>query len=189
MTDNQILDDIPAEKQHLRQNKTTLLTICALLVVGLFSYYLNSYYFQNATLDTLLGLVNAIARIWAIVILIRNGTLLKTHPLYQLILFFFGIAIIGNLFKLQHWPYSNVILVLGLLGIPIIYAIRFIKKQNKNALDLLKFIWVTVLFIGELFRIQHLPYSPGLRIIENMLLVIIFLYFSYQCIQVNETAK
>ncbi|MBK7856901.1 MAG: hypothetical protein IPJ79_20225 [Bacteroidetes bacterium] len=189
MTDNQVLDNFPADKKNVRQNKSTLITICVLLIVGLIGELTNTYYFHNAMFDTIVGIASSIGQLWGIILLIKDGPLLKTRPYFQLILFFFGITIIGSLFKIQHWPWAGIMLTIGLLGIATIYAIRFLKKQNKKRLDILKFLWVTVIYIGATLRIQHWPYGHELLILQSILLVILFVDFSYQHIQTNEKTE
>ena len=152
MTENQILDDFPSEDLNIRPNKSTLLMVCAILIVGFFSYVLNTYYFQNVTLDTLIGIVYTIGRMWAIVLLIKFGTINKSQTLYQLILTFVGIAILGNIFILQHWPYGKILNVIGSVGIPILYIIRYFKKEFKNLLDNLNLLVVKPL--GPYFKLQ-----------------------------------
>jgi hypothetical protein len=165
-------------------NKTTVLIIGILLILGLSGELLN--YFNISTFDFLTKIAIGIGRLGGIILILQNGTLTKTRPFFQFILFLLGITILGGLFKILHWPYNNAILLSGLFGVPTVYAIRFFKKLNKKRLDILKFLWLTTLYIAAIFKIEHWPFGNELLTIEGILFVLLFMDFSIQYFQLNE---
>ena len=156
-------------------NKTTILFTGTLLIIGLLGEVLGIRQFGYYT-----QLAIGLGRLGGIILLLQQGTLIKTRPFFQLILFFLGIATVGALFTIQGWPYNNIILVTGLLGVPTIYTIRFIKKQDKERLDFLKILWVSIFYIGTTFKLEHWPLGKELISIEGFLFLIMFLDFANQ---------
>ncbi len=61
---------------------------------------------------------------------------MKEQYKIPLILFLFGmvITIIGSLFKIMHWPYSNLLLIFGMISeiLAIFIVIRIILKFKKQ---------------------------------------------------------
>ena len=82
-----------------------------------------------------------IANIIGISLLAKTGSIFKTIY-WKRISLFFSLAIIGLLAKMQHWEIAAPLLIIGALGIGIIYLIWFIKKQLHQYLDWLKLSWV-----------------------------------------------
>jgi len=60
---------------------------------------------------------------------------MKEQYKIPLVLFLFGmiITIIGSLFKIMHWPYSNLLLIFGMISeiLAIFIVIRIILKLKK----------------------------------------------------------
>ncbi|WP_445458459.1 GldL-related protein [Flavobacterium sp. HNIBRBA15423] len=60
---------------------------------------------------------------------------MKEQYKIPLVLFLFGmvITIIGSLFKIMHWPYSNLLLIFGMISeiLAIFIVIRIILKPKK----------------------------------------------------------
>ncbi len=70
----------------------------------------------------------------------------------------------GTLFKLQHWPGSGALLVLGISGFAIIFLpLFFIQRmlENGKPLNIITNIFgllsTSTIFMGVLFRVQHWP--------------------------------
>ena len=157
---------------------TSLIIIFVFLIAGLIGNLLS--YFDYTTYESITSIVNGIARGIGIILLIQHLSFKRTRPYFQLFLGFMCIFIIGILFKFSHWPYSNIILTMGLMGLPTTYIIRFIKKQNKKRLDILKVLWVTLIFTMIMFSINHWPYLQELLLIENLLFLMLIIDFLYQ---------
>jgi len=74
-------------------------------------------------------------------LLVKNGTFQKTKY-FKIAQVISAVVIIGALFKIQHWPFANGIVIIGLTGIAITYFVSFLKKPVKQRLDYLKITWV-----------------------------------------------
>lgn len=94
------------------------------------------------------------------------------------------IAIIGVLFKLMHWPGGGVILVLSLSTLSIIYfpgSFYFFSdktiKQSNRALSIVSGIFLSLIPIGVLFKIQYYSGSSTILIV-GLMTVPVFLALS-----------
>src|ERR1700693_5921749 len=83
----------------------------------------------------------SVLRLAGIILIIQNGSILKSKPFIQIIYFLICTTIIGSMFKIMHWPYGNLLFTAGLSGIILTYAIHFINKKVKKLLDVLKLLW------------------------------------------------
>ncbi|WP_405209384.1 GldL-related protein [Aquimarina sp. LLG6339-5] len=45
---------------------------------------------------------------------------------------------LGTVFKIMHWPFNNMIIIIGCIGIVCVYLLHFIEKPIKEQLDYLK---------------------------------------------------
>lgn len=145
------------------KNKAIFIIICCLILIGVASFVIILVYPPPKLSDVLLlsRLMNGSLNIASLIIvnvLLQAGTL-KGTVYYRIIMGLISIAILGTLFKIQHWELSLPILAIGLLGIPVTYAIRFIHKKQKNLLSWLKFTWVLLYFVLNFIAIMGvLPY-------------------------------
>ena len=48
------------------------------------------------------------------------------------------ILIFGALFKIMHWPYANMLMLIGGVSIGLLYTIRFYFNTKKSKLDYVK---------------------------------------------------
>ena len=167
-------------------NKTKLIIIGSLIILGFIGNLLN--YFDIKTFNLLTSVANGTGRVGGIILLTHHVSLKRQdhRPYFQMILGFLCILIIGILFKFSHWPYSNFILNIGLLGFPITYIIRFGRKQHKKVLDILKVLWVTLIFIMLIFNINHWPYVHELLIVENFIFIFMIIDFVAQNFQTSK---
>ncbi|MEO0526649.1 MAG: hypothetical protein AAFZ89_05450 [Bacteroidota bacterium] len=77
-----------------------------------------------------------------------------------------GVLLMGILVKSLNWSsYSNHIIIGSLIGISILYSIRFLKKTKKTFLDYVKLILILVWSTNVMVSILHLPYEGILEII------------------------
>lgn len=86
-------------------------------------------------------------------------------PLLSRILIRFGIAflILGILFKIMHWPYSDVLLIVGFPCIGLGYVIHFFLKTEKSALDFIKLGLVETWALHGIFGYMDWPGYVFLR--------------------------
>lgn len=158
-------------------NRTIVILIILFLLLGVLGellFYLNISLFGNTTQTA-----TAIGRIGGIILLLREGTLIKTKPFLVLVLLSHIPTLIGAMMKIMHWPFANLILFIGLISAPVFYFLHFLKKPNKHLLDMLKMLWVVVCYIKVISLIRHLPLGRELALMEAILLLAIFTYFTY----------
>ena len=72
----------------------------------------------------------------------KQATKILTLPLRVALV----ILLYGALFKVMHWPYANILMLIGGVSIGLLYTIRFLNKEDKSKLDYVKIaivlIWV-----------------------------------------------
>ena len=168
-------------------NKSLIPIIGLLLVIGLVGEVL--FYLDITQFDNITWFATGAGRLGGLILLLRHGSIIKARPFFQLILVFIGITIIGAMTKIMHWPFNSIILITGLLGIAIIYFVRFIKKQNKDILDILKLLWLTVLIFATIFTTQHFPFGHELKGIEGILFLIMIAYFAFKEYQPDNSGQ
>ena len=82
--------------------------------------------------------------------------------------------IIGILFEIQHWPFSNQIILISGIVISILYTIRFFLKKNKVVLDYVKLplvmLWVSTYMVKTLHLLN-------IHYLFNIVLFALFVYW------------
>ena len=68
-----------------------------------------------------------------------------------------SIVIIGILFKIMHWSYSQALMTIGLGLIVLLYPIRYYFKKNKRLIDHVKLVLGICLPIHYYVNVFHLP--------------------------------
>jgi len=119
-------------------------------------------------------------------------------------LFIYVISIIGSiifvfgfLFKLQHYPGSAFLLVIGfsIMGLLVIPAILISKLRDENAKELhtsyiIGAIALIIYLAGDLFKIMHWPGASPMLLVGAILLTTIFLpIYAYKVYRKAETIK
>ncbi|AFM05572.1 hypothetical protein Fleli_3241 [Bernardetia litoralis DSM 6794] len=82
-----------------------------------------------------------LAQWWGIYLIFKNGTTKNTFY-WQIIRFLLGVLVFGVFFKIMHWPFAGIMLMVSLLGISFTYLVRFVAKNDFSVLSILKFLWV-----------------------------------------------
>ncbi|WP_397364161.1 hypothetical protein [Olleya sp. R77988] len=82
-----------------------------------------------------------------------------------------SVVLIGALFKIMHWPYSSPLIITPIIGILIVYPIRFFLKSKKDSMDYIKLAMVILWCLIYGIRVFHL-YSPP--IVFNIILALLF---------------
>lgn len=121
-----------------------LLTALAAYVVSVFTDYFQA---QNWTY---IGLW--MSELAGFFMLLINGTFLKTKY-FKYFKGVFSIVIVAVLFKILHWSYSDILLIIGFIGFIIVYFFSFLNKPNRKRLDFLKLAWVITAFSIGLLKI------------------------------------
>lgn len=79
--------------------------------------------------------------LFGIILLLLNGTLLKSKLLNAVILMVV-LILFGYTFKILHLPFADIYLFFGLSFLMIVYIFSFYKKPKKIRLDFIKLLWV-----------------------------------------------
>ncbi len=90
------------------------------------------------------------------IMLLINGTFIKTKY-FRIAQGLFAFVVIGALLKILHWTsYSDLIIIVGVIGIALVYFFSFYKKPIKKRLDYLKLVWVLANYTFAILVFQHL---------------------------------
>ncbi|MBL8002074.1 MAG: hypothetical protein JNL05_08950 [Flavobacteriales bacterium] len=73
-----------------------------------------------------------------------------------------GTVLMGVLFKLQHWPGAAALMQTGVLGIVVLYPLRYAAKRPKAFLDHVKLGLALTWPTSWLMQVQHWPYAQPL---------------------------
>lgn len=76
-----------------------------------------------------------------------------------------SILIFGILFKIMHWPYANIIIVSAFSLIAVFYLIRFLYKEGKTSLDVIKLTLILSWSFNGITVILHLPNYTAIKLI------------------------
>ncbi|MEP3228083.1 MAG: hypothetical protein ABJN61_11660 [Flavobacteriaceae bacterium] len=87
--------------------------------------------------------------------LLRNGTFIKTKY-FNYLKGLFSFVLIGALFRILHWDYSYVFIIIGFVGFIIVYFISFLKKPRHLKLDYMKLLWVIAAYTTGLLEYFHM---------------------------------
>ncbi|HEY5748673.1 MAG TPA: hypothetical protein VIU12_21535 [Chryseolinea sp.] len=128
-------------------NKIWLILISAFILLGIADMF---YAFDNAILS--LGwLLAKIAATW---MMLTHGTFVNHR--YINLAYGIGAAIgVGLLFKILHYEGADEILIVSLPAMPVLYFIHFLSKKQKQVLDVLKVLTVSLHFIIALLVMMH----------------------------------
>lgn len=162
------------------KNKIFLILIGIGLLItlaGLFMLMVTNFESGTMLLSSGLSIVNLLG----LILLIKNGSILKTIY-FKIISLFITIVIFGAMFKIMHWPGATILLMIGLIGIPIVYIFRFINKPAKAPLDVLKLLWVVISYTTTLAVVMHwLPRE--VTYIPNIIMLATVIYFASNCLK------
>src|SRR5690606_12902046 len=74
------------------------------------------------------------------------------------------VLLVGNIAKVQHWPFGFILYEIGLISLGVLYSIRYVLKADKEIRDVAKVImvlaWVVFNFLTlhEYNGLQYLAY-------------------------------
>jgi cytochrome b subunit of formate dehydrogenase len=111
----------------------------------------------------------------------KNQPLFKTRP----ILIWGILLIIGLLFRVMHWPFASVLIIISPAGLQAYCVNGFLKPKERNILNTLLssagMLWLIVMIGGVLLNNGH-PYNEnGLKVYAvTFTLFFVLYYFFYR---------
>lgn len=138
--------------------KTKNYNFVAFIILGLFIAliaFITTEYTNYKEAESLINLGLSISEVAGFIMLVRNGTFIKTR-FFRFFKLAFAVVLIGALFKILHYPYGNEIVAIGLICIIIVYTFSFLNKPIKKRLDIIKLIWVVVAYTNTILVFLHL---------------------------------
>ena len=95
-----------------------------------------------------------------------------------------AVMLMGMLLKIIHYPFAALTVLTGQCLISLFYILRFISRTDKNALSIIKLVFVLSYCITGALNILDWPYSAPLKIIYLFALVIwavleVFHYYKF----------
>lgn len=105
--------------------------------------------------------------------------------------------LIGSIFKIQHWPGANVLILVGVffltvVFLPLLFILKFKSTEENNrsvVLSIIGFVSAILICVGILFRILHWPGARMMTIIGCSLLLLGYLPIYILSIYKNTTNK
>lgn len=76
-----------------------------------------------------------------------------------------ALFLVGILLQVLNWSYASEVLLVSFIGIGILYAIRFWKKNEKRFVDYVKLVLVVFWTVNGIFRIMEFPYTIVFQIV------------------------
>ena len=132
------------------------LIILIILIIAIIGEVL--LYYNVHDLDSLQRIISAFGRLAALIILLKEGSLMKSKMFITLMVLLI-ISVAGFLIKILHWAGADLMIMIGLSGISLVYIIHFLLKKAKKLTDYLKVIWLLSFSMGALFMILHWHYG------------------------------
>ncbi|WP_025665641.1 GldL-related protein [Aquimarina megaterium] len=134
-------------------NQTLTILIILGVLITLIGWFLSSFTtIENSDFLFRIGLW--LIEVPGMFLLLSNGTFLKTRY-SRIAMGLTALMIIGVLFKIMHWSFQNILLLIGCIGIVFSYLLHFVQKPIKKRLDYLKLAWVIVKYIGAILFLSH----------------------------------
>ncbi|MES2575249.1 MAG: hypothetical protein V4572_09925 [Bacteroidota bacterium] len=97
-----------------------------------------------------------ISSLIGLIMLLYNGTFVNTKY-FKIVQVIVALVIVGALLRIMHWiPYTDHIIIIGLIGIAISYFLSFLNKPIKKRLDYLKLTWVITTYTLASLILLHL---------------------------------
>lgn len=150
------------------KNKTALILIGIMIIAMIVGWIMSILLPENYLANIILNFGLIVGQLLGLIMLVHNGTI-STTIYWKIIKFCIGVAMIGAMFKIQHWVGANIILTTSFICIAITYSVRFFRKTKKEHLDILKFLWIVTAYICSALILQHL--------IPSEIMTIAFLLF------------
>jgi len=154
-------------------NKILLILTLAFLLLSVPRWFLGED--QNILFTISL----AIAEWLALMLMLINGTLIKT-PYMKAMYILIALVILGSVFKILHLTGADEILMISMISVPALYTLHFFLKKRKSLLDVLKELTVLTHFTISSLTILHIiPIELvwGATQVSNLIFWGTFFYF------------
>lgn len=88
----------------------------------------------------------------------------------------------------MRWPYSPLVLILGLLGIAVFYSLQFYQNQPKQLLDYARLILLTSFLLHYIFRVFHLEHGYIFTAIMQLTFVVFLILYGRDVLFIQSDA-
>ncbi|MGE0635898.1 MAG: hypothetical protein AB7G44_10135 [Bacteroidia bacterium] len=89
-----------------------------------------------------------------------------------------GIALVGTLFKLQHWPGASILLVVGLSSLAMLYfplGFYFLTNKSEKIVATVSGMFLSFVPLGIMFKVQHWPGASAMLTIAMITVPLVYL--------------
>ena len=86
-------------------------------------------------------------------IILFNQSTFKSTPWFNASKIGVVLTLVGIIMKVLHWPYSDLVVTVGILGAVITYIAAFMSKKTRRVNDFLKATWVTITGLSVVLKI------------------------------------
>lgn len=138
----------------LKKNNLPYITIIGIGLIIALGGFLTSKLTDNYDAENWIYIGLWVSELAGFFMLLLNGTFIKTKY-FRILKGVIAIIIIGALFKIMHWEYNSLIMIIGFIGIILTYFFSFLNKPIKNRLDYLKLFWVIVAYTNGILTYLH----------------------------------
>lgn len=136
------------------KNQPYFATIIIGLLIALVGYWIENFTSMSTDWNwTNVGLW--ISETAGFFMLLMHGTFIRSK-FFRYLKLVFPIMLISLVFKLMHWPFADVLVITGLLGLILVYFLSFLSKPVKKRLDYLKLAWVLIVYFIGYLNYKHL---------------------------------
>ncbi len=138
-----------------------------------------------------LGAANTV---WNLFLLVSCGYMYYTGTFKRTIAerlcyFAFALLAIGMLFKLQHWPYGGIMILISLAAVMVIYTIHFMLKRQKKLLDWMKEATIVTKAVAAMSWMLHWMYRYELLVTSTVMLILLVTVFYIRVATGDEGVK
>tara|TARA_R110002051_G_scaffold153510_5_gene225957 strand:- start:37913 stop:38578 length:666 start_codon:yes stop_codon:yes gene_type:complete len=123
------------------------------------------------------------------IFVLKDKTLITKQKSNLFLRLSIALALIAVLFKMMHWPFAEIILIIAAVGISLFYSIWFYLKTNKTWLDYAKLFLLISFLLHYLFRVLHLNYGYIFSYIFRVALVLFIIAYIKDTFFSNEDSS
>ena len=121
---------------------------------------------------TMFGFGLNIGGLFGLIMLFINGTFIRSRY-FRFVMISSSFIVIGAICKIESWPYSTQVFIIGYIGILLSYFLSFLEKQNKKRLDYMKLSWVILSYSVYIFKLLDILKGDYKNVLTFLLWLII----------------